>query len=206
MDTTVWVLLLEDDRCGWSAHRVIAPSVLGRGDVYAGLPDGREVGAKVLSPDEALALAASLSAAGNPDPMRQGDKENEKMGILKFVVVSHLNGGMARGLRAAEAIGREFPATQSGLVLALDCADYAQLENRGCYGSIGAGRTETYAVVAEGERIPVADIPQRALSALPVGSLYPADWGEMQGEVWDGQNRVLFSPARSKRLWAKIGL
>ena len=205
MDTTVWVLLLEDDRCGCSTHRVIAPSVLGRGDVYAGLPDGRG-DAKILSCDEALELAASLrAAASGPDPMRQGEGD-EKMGILRFLVASSLHPGMERGLRDAEAHGREFPPTQAGLALSLDFADYTQLENRGSYGAVGAGRTEVLAVVAEGARIPVSHIPQQALSALPVGTLYPADWGEMDRAVWDGQNHVPFSPTRSKKLWAKIGL
>lgn len=124
--------------------------------------------------------------------------------VREFRVISRLHPGVD-GARYPDVTA--YPATQAGLALALDQADYDQVSLRGCYGSIGCGSTGVYGVLDsqdEGAEVPIEVIPGRVLNALPTGTLRVADWQGLCGRVWDGNNHVSVTPHRSRALWAKL--
>ena len=127
------------------------------------------------------------------------------MEIRAFVVVTELHPGIA--VRNHRSV-LKFDGTRAGYALALDTRDYKSISNRGAYGGIGCGRTYVAALITspltpeEEVEVPIGTIPAYTWDSLPLGTLTLAQWQPMHGWVWDGNNHLLFDPARSRRVWA----
>lgn len=103
-----------------------------------------------------------------------------------------------------------FPATHTGLALALDTRDYEDLCLAGSYGIANA---YVVLVMGDGGEVQVLEddlgedgpgVSEACANALLTtdGELDPDDVFALRGPVWDGNNHVSFTPTRSLAMLA----
>ena len=128
--------------------------------------------------------------------------------IHHFELRYHLHPGLGDALASLDWT-EHFSATRAGLAFALDKCDYECLLLRGSYGAAGAA---VYAIMRDGEVAVTTDeaydcVGDNHISEAHAHELLLSD-GELDSDavhglrvtVWDGNNHVAFTPARSLRL------